>query len=446
MQTAVAEREFDMVDTVPEREPDPFAVHRNERIAWKMRHWPAWRAHLEALPHHDAGYDYDIAHEYEEDWTSDPDYGDDIRRIPHTLHGDLDTQCVQDHICLQDAGHRLVAKSPAGASGRLATLLERRLAFAGVDWWPTANRQVRPDLAVLDLDRLPDGRDEDDARRHIRMDKDDPAPLLIMEITSPNSTRDRDWHLKKHLYAELGVQEYLIVDAKHEGAPYRLNAFWLEKGGYSEVILDEGADGIPHYFCEALECHIRLQPDPDPESTPRMQWLDKDAGRWRDLETDLDHARHEATEARHEATEAKRKAAEAATVFLNAFQVGMDADALREVGNFWRTHGPPEPARLPYLLAAVTDGHSPWQSLQTAVMEDADGVPDPARIRRILVSDVPAAVHSFDDHWGCGEVPHNAPRRVLDALANPKDWPSALGLPAQPEDATEHSYEYTGLG
>ena len=48
---------------------------REARITWRLEHLAAWRHDLETLEHFDPDYPYDVAHEYDYDWTTDPDYG-----------------------------------------------------------------------------------------------------------------------------------------------------------------------------------------------------------------------------------------------------------------------------------------------------------------------------------------------------------------------------------
>ena len=47
---------------------------RTERAAWRLAHPKAWRAELEHLVYYDPEYAYDVGHEYENDWTTDPDH------------------------------------------------------------------------------------------------------------------------------------------------------------------------------------------------------------------------------------------------------------------------------------------------------------------------------------------------------------------------------------
>ena len=54
--------------------PDGAQAARRRRVIHRILHPDQWRAHLEALPHYDPEYVYDEGHEYEDDWTTDPDY------------------------------------------------------------------------------------------------------------------------------------------------------------------------------------------------------------------------------------------------------------------------------------------------------------------------------------------------------------------------------------
>lgn len=56
-------------------EPTMTRAARETRAARRRAIPEAWRFDLEALYHYTAEYPYDPGHEYEEDWTTDPDYG-----------------------------------------------------------------------------------------------------------------------------------------------------------------------------------------------------------------------------------------------------------------------------------------------------------------------------------------------------------------------------------
>ena len=58
-----------------------------------------------------------------------------------------------------------------------------------------------------------------------------PAPAFVMEIAS-KSTKGRDKGVKRHLYAEMGVSEYFLLDARKTAAAERLQGFQLCRGRY----------------------------------------------------------------------------------------------------------------------------------------------------------------------------------------------------------------------
>lgn len=70
--------------------------------------------------------------------------------------------------------------------------------------------------------------------------KEGTRPTLIVEIISPN-TRRVDIIDKKIEYAEVGVDIYVIVDAKIRRGytQYRINGYRLVNGQYEEMLLDE---------------------------------------------------------------------------------------------------------------------------------------------------------------------------------------------------------------
>ena len=80
MNTVVQERTRTLPNGhVPELHPnaEPAMTHaaRKERLAWRREHLTEWQRGLENLGHFDPEFIYDIAHEYDYEWTTDPDYG-----------------------------------------------------------------------------------------------------------------------------------------------------------------------------------------------------------------------------------------------------------------------------------------------------------------------------------------------------------------------------------
>ena len=60
-----------------EADPTMTRKARTQRTIWRKGNLAAWQSYLESLSHYDPGHAYDIAHEYCDDWTTDPDYGAD---------------------------------------------------------------------------------------------------------------------------------------------------------------------------------------------------------------------------------------------------------------------------------------------------------------------------------------------------------------------------------
>ena len=58
----------------PPAEPYMTRAARAVRTAWRLVHLAEWDRELETLFHHDPAYAYDIIHEYEGEWTTDPDH------------------------------------------------------------------------------------------------------------------------------------------------------------------------------------------------------------------------------------------------------------------------------------------------------------------------------------------------------------------------------------
>ena len=101
-----------------------------------------------------------------------------------------------------------------------------RLYIAPRDVYLTDTDIVQPDLLFISNERL-----EIDTARPVRG-----APDLVVEIRSP-STANRDWTVKRELYARHGVKEYWIV-----GPDARTVTLMLLTGDSLDVssILDEG--------------------------------------------------------------------------------------------------------------------------------------------------------------------------------------------------------------
>ena len=194
-------------------EPDPLEVPRNERIAWKLAHLDQWRNHIQTLPHYDHDYAYDITHEYGIDWTTDSDYMPEVGRM-HFNENDILTSPTHRHRTLLVEALRTLVESQAEHDQ--AVIAEPTMTFVSYTY---PKSMIRPDLAVLPWSSPPPGRDLEDALYNIRINEGDPAPLLVVTIASPGSTRADDLRGKMQLYAELGIAEYVLIDSPSKNAP-----------------------------------------------------------------------------------------------------------------------------------------------------------------------------------------------------------------------------------
>lgn len=73
----------------------------------------------------------------------------------------------------------------------------------------TGTKAAAPDIAVFLDENLPKYQEGDS--RKINLDRDQ-APKIVIEVA--DTTLDSDLDQKKHLYADLGIPEYWVVDAK----------------------------------------------------------------------------------------------------------------------------------------------------------------------------------------------------------------------------------------
>ena len=359
--------------------PDAAQAARRRRASHRIQNPAAWREHLEALPHYDPDYVYDEGHEYEDEWTTDPDYCADDAYL-HWCVFDEEGFLMpppSEHRALIEAGQDILGDvlEPGRildepdyhypeALGRAAGLRTEGGAV---------QIKVQPDLAVL-----PEGWDDGQLpkSRTLHTDGNHPVPDLIVEIASP-STAARDWGGKRELYKALGVREYLILDAgRPDGGdlparPARLTLYRLRDGDYVQAeggqdpaSSPSGADGaaevLEPVYSEVCGTSLRLL-RPEPEARVCFQWHEPATGRWRDRATDQAAA----------------------------------------------------------LLASRVEGHTEGR-VETLLQMLEQVLPE---------ATYPGAVARAAQHWSADGLPADVEVRVLAAAAEPDRWRDHLGLP-----------------
>ena len=213
--------------------------------------------------------------------------------------------------------------------------------------------QVEPALVVLPRELLlPEDAERSREGRTMRLDQGHPIPELVVEILSP-STRTKDVRGKLHLYADLGIAEYLTCDPGGEpepDVPAELQFFRLQPDGRYRQ--DEDA---PAYFSTVCDTHVRLW-QPDTGRPPRFQWWDAGQDRWRDQAADAEYERD-----RHN-RELQATQLEVAVDLLHKLLPDRVAPVDRDrIEESWRRDGPP--ADVVDRILAVRQSPVEWRSL-----------------------------------------------------------------------------------
>ena len=337
--------------------PDAAQAARRRRVIHRILHPDKWRAHLKSLPHYDPEYVYDEGHEYEDDWTTDPDYCWDGNHLHWRIfdeegflmpvprdHAYLIGN-VQEALCgALDTGHDTVLNEPdyhfPEELGRVAGLRTESGAI---------QTKVQPDVVVLPPGwhdgRLPKSR-------VLRVDADHPVPTLVVEVVSA-STAGRDREGKRALYEALGVREYLLLDpgGEDQSRPPGLVLYRLQDGVYARVpggdpgpSAEGGALVLTPVFSEVCDTALRLV---RPASGARLvcQWRDPGTGRWRDHDTDQATALLESrVEGRVEAL---------LQLLERILPEAAYPGAAAQVAQHWSAHGLPTDAEARVLAAAA---------------------------------------------------------------------------------------------
>jgi Uma2 family endonuclease len=336
----------------------------------------AWQAQLENLWHYHPEYPYDPCHLYDEDRTTDPDYGVDG---VHLMVGDV-------HRLLQAEAHRTLksifgdryitelATKPGIAYTEQLQAVGRRYGFAAV--------RFAPDIAVVPPSvaaQYPPWSERKSPNRQQMLDLDRfPPPQLVIEIVSEGSV-DRDDTFKIEAYALIGIGEYGVYDPEGlTGAtPWRL--FRLQGASYRLLQPDPELSeaGAPAYWSDVFGMFVRMlsetalgTDDPDPLGH-RLQVWDPDLTQWREHATDerdaLAQAWEQTTQGREErAFESGLQQGEAKLLetHIDAVRVllsdKVSEEALVQVEADWRTAGH---YRSLEEIAAVQAGTRSWRTL-----------------------------------------------------------------------------------
>ena len=328
-----------------------------KRIAWRLAHPEAWREELAQLTYFDPAYTYDEAHEYQDDGTTDPHLSVDIRHWILDEDGFVSPQPYR-HAPLLLAmilvfrhmlGNRVEREPEVHFDPDFGT----RAGMYTEKGRPVS--QVEPDLVVLPRALLlPDGVERSREGRTMRLDRGHPIPELAVEILSP-STRTKDVRGKMHLYADLGIAEYLTCDPGGEpkpDSPAELRFHRLQPDGRYRP--DEDA---PAYFSAVCGTHVRLW-QPDTGRPPLFQWRDAREDRWRDPETDIEAERIQHHQERMDG------AVTALRLFLGDV---LSSSALDRIEAAWQRNGLPE-GHL-QIIRAVQQTPSAWRTLLPSGLE-----------------------------------------------------------------------------
>ena len=363
------------------RDAEPYMTReaRAERAEWRLAHPEAWRVDLESLIYYDPDYGYDPGHEYEDDWTTDPDHaGDGIEFAEYDEDGVLEP--IDDRRTMLEGtmltllrkllGNRAESQGRTYFPGSVAARLKLRTQRGH------RSSYVKPDLMVFpSAFELPEGAHRDRPDCALRVHEGAPPPELVVEILSVSSVA-RDYGVKMRLYELLGVAEYWICDVggiRNAGSPVELQVFRLtEAGSYAPVPSDgepedgPGAQSAPAFRSTVCGTHVRLTTG---AYAPRFQWWDAAQGRWRDTETDAQDEQDRIRQAsRQEGRQEGRDEglmegeAKVAIAALHALLPDhLHVQDRDRIAAHWRKHGPP-PDPVDRILA-VQQTPSEWHAL-----------------------------------------------------------------------------------
>lgn len=185
------------ISAVPIAVNDPHLTRaqREALIAQRRDHVAEWQTHLEQLPHFNPDYPYDIVHEYDLDWTTDPDYSHDaVTRLELNEDGTVSPEKPKNRFLSVAILTTLLA-----ALGR-RVVLEPRLHFgpeqgAAAGLFTKLRKpsiQVETDLTVLAPGTVLSDHQIWGASHDINVAAGHPVPALVGELLS-DSTAARTW-------------------------------------------------------------------------------------------------------------------------------------------------------------------------------------------------------------------------------------------------------------
>ena len=361
----------------PDANPYMTQEARTKRAAWRLDHPEAWRAHLENLVYYDPEYAYDVGHEYEDDWTTDPDHaGNGIEFAEYDEDGILEP--IDDRRTMLEGsmlfllrkllGNRAESQGHLYFPGTVAERLRLRTQKG------RSSSHVKPDLMVFPpAHELPAEAHRDRSDCALRVREGAPPPELAVEILSVSSVA-RDYGVKRQLYADLGVRECDVGGIRHPGSPVELQVYRLAADRtYTEVPpawTDAAQNDTPTFWSEACNRHIHVMPG---DYAPRFQWYDEDQGRWRDNETDAQDEKERLQQesraegraiGREEGREVGReegRTEEAVNTMREFLQMDLDPVYLDRIEAVWRRVGPPSDAAR--RVRAVLRTPNEWRTL-----------------------------------------------------------------------------------
>ena len=355
---------------VPARrgDTDPLTAQsaRRRRTVWRITHPEEWQAYLQRLPHYDPVYVYDEGHEYDLDWTTDPDYSGVGKRCEYDEEGFVSPDLASHDLMI----YRVLSALLALFGRDVRNLSDTRVQKEPDLYFPAAlgrdlglftdggnvKEMVTPDVVVApEGEAFPVNREI-----ALRGDEPDPLPAMVVEVKSP-STGGWELNGKRRLYAALGIQEYLLVETGERTREPKLDLNCLRDGEYHRVpdsLHVESDRSVVSVFSEVCSTYLRLQ---GTGQAPLFQWLDADEGCWRDPESDFGVERE--AQGRLEQT----------LLILNGL-LPDEAD-LDRVAEHWTVTGLPDNAAE--LVLQVMAYPRQWREILSLPSDESEGASDP---------------------------------------------------------------------